>query len=138
MNIAFDAAVYGERTGAGICAPSVSRRIKLAKKLVDEAKGMKVSYKIQELADLIGTSSKVWEAVPFALGVFYAVNGDAGEAIKAVVNTGDCASVNASICGAVCGAFSGINTIPAPWSAAVIEKSGIDFKDLAGTLLKRS
>lgn len=138
MKLAFDAAVFGERQGAAICAPSLSRRIKLAVELVDKARGMKTTYIVNELADVFGASMKVWESVPLALGIFYAVDGNAKEGIIAAINAGDDADTNASICGALCGAYSGVNSMPYEWAARVRKSSGIDFKEKARQLLRRS
>ncbi len=138
MQFAFDAAVYGERRGYEICAPSVSRRIKMAKQIVDGMKGAKLQHISDQLTGIFGASMKSYESVPLALGLFYAVRGDVKKGILAAVNAGDDADTNAAICGAICGAYSGVGFLPQEWCTRVIQSSGENFKETAKQLLRRS
>ncbi|MGI6205101.1 MAG: ADP-ribosylglycohydrolase family protein [Anaerovoracaceae bacterium] len=137
MQLAFDSAVYGERRGKLGCGPSLSRRIKLAKKLVADAEGAELGYLVSELTDVFGSEDTVYESVPLVLGIFYAVNGNAKKGIEEAVNAGGAADTNAALCGAVCGAFSGINVIPVEWSSRAEEVLGTDLREAAAKLARR-
>ena len=137
IQLAFDSAVYGERRGTSGCGPSVSRRIKLAKKLVNDAEGAELSYVAGELTDVFGAEDRIYESVPFVLGIFYAVGGNAKKGIEEVVNAGGASDTNAALCGAVCGAFSGINALPADWSSRADVFSGAKLSDVSAKLVRR-
>lgn len=137
MQLAFDSAVFGERRGARGCGPSVSRRIKLAKKLIDDAKVTDLKYLTGELTAVFGSEGSVYESVPLVMGIFYAVEGNAKKAVIEAVNAGGAADTNAALCGAVCGGFSGINTVPVDWSSRAGELVDADIKDAAHKLARR-
>lgn len=135
MEKAYEAAAYGERIGNDITAPMVSKRILLAKRIVDENKSRGIEVILDELVGMIGASMFVHESIPLSLGVFYAVEGDAEKGIPASVNCGDDADTNGAICGNICGAYSGANLIPANWKERVQKVSGIDFYHTAERLI---
>ena len=135
MEEARKAAVYGEEKGFDIPAPSVSKRIDLAKRIVDEKKAEGMNVVLDELVGIFGAGMKSYESIPIALGVFYAVEGDARQGIIAAVNAGDDADTNASICGTICGAYSGIKNLPKDWILRVEKTSGVNFKEIASGLL---
>ncbi len=136
MEEARKAAIYGEGIGFDITAPSVSKRIALAKRIVDEKKAGGINGVLDELVGIFGAGMKSYESIPIALGVFYAIEGNAKEGIVAAVNAGDDADTNASICGAICGAYSGIKELPEEWISRVETTSGVDFRNLATQLLR--
>lgn len=132
---AVKAAAYGEGIGFDITAPSISRRIALAGRIVDEKKKEGMNAVLDELVGIFGASMKSYESVPIALGVFYAAEGNAKQGIIAAVNAGDDADTNASICGAICGAYSGAKGLPEEWILRVEKTSGVDFRKMASQLL---
>jgi ADP-ribosylglycohydrolase len=136
MECAYDGALYGESVGSDITGPSVAKRILLAKEIVDKNRGKGMNSILDELVGIIGAGMQAYESIPFSLGVFYAVNGDAKEGIIAAVNGGDDADTNGAICGNICGAFSGANAIPEEWKRRVEKESGIDFLAIAGELVR--
>lgn len=136
MNMAYDAAIYGEKIGKDITAPMVSKRIALAKRIVDENRDKGIEFILDELVGYIGASMYVYESVPLALGVFYAVDGDVKKGIPAAVNCGDDADTNGSICGNICGAYSGAKLIPENWKQRVQAVSCLDFLDTARRLME--
>lgn len=119
MEIAYESALYGESVGYDIPAPSVALRIRLARDIVERQKSRGLEACIDELCALIGAGMEVYQSVPFALGVFYAAEGDVQNSILAAVNAGDDADTNAAIAGAVAGACSGAAAIPASWRKAI-------------------
>ncbi len=136
MELAYEGALYGESVGCDITGPSVSKRILLAKELVDKNRGKGMNAVLDELVGIIGAGMQAYESIPYSLGVFYAVNGDAKEGIIAAINGGDDADTNGAICGNICGAFSGANGIPEEWKRKVEQESGLDFMGIAGELVK--
>lgn len=135
MELAWEGAVYGERIGNDITAPSVSKRILLAKEIVEKNRGKSMSEILDELTGIIGAGMQAYESIPYSLGVFYAAEGDAKEGIIAAVNGGDDADTNGAICGNICGAYSGAKAIPAEWKRRVEKESGIDFRKIAAELV---
>lgn len=108
-------AEYGESVGWDIPAPSVAARIGLARDIVDRRRTHGPEACIDALCALIGAGMEVWESVPFSLGVVYAARGRVKDSILFAVNAGDDADTNASIAGAVAGAFEGLGALPSPW-----------------------
>ncbi len=115
MDFAYRGALYGESVGYDIPAPSVARRIQLAREIVDRRRPLGLEACIDELCAVIGAGMEVYESVPFALGIFYAADGDPCQTILGAVNAGDDADTNASIAGAVAGAFGGAGRLPDTW-----------------------
>nr|WP_315025256.1 ADP-ribosylglycohydrolase family protein [uncultured Aminipila sp.] len=136
MDVSYDAAVYGEKIGKDITSPMVSKRILLAKRIVDENRNKGIKFILDELVGYMGASMYVYESVPLALGVFYAVDGDAKKGIPAAVNCGDDADTNGAICGNICGAYSGAMLIPENWKKRVQVVSSLDFMETARRLMK--
>ena len=130
-----DAAVYGEKVGVEITAPSVSRRLKLVENIVDQARGADISSILDELVAIFGASMMSYESVPIAFGAFYATGGHGTNGVLAAVNAGDDADTNGSICGNLCGAFSGASSFPVSWRDRVKASSGLDLEETARFLL---
>lgn len=135
LRAAIDGAAYGEARGAEVCAPSLSRRLKLVESLVDQAGEEDLEDVLDELVDVFGASMMAYESVPIAFGAFYATDGYGPAGILAAVNAGDDADTNAAICGNLCGAFSGANALPATWRSRVEKTSGLDLQTMALQLL---
>lgn len=137
LRAAADAAAYGEKIGAEVTAPSVSRRLKLVETIVDQARGADISSVLDELVAIFGASMMSYESVAIAFGAFYATGGHGSSGILAAINAGDDADTNGSICGNLCGAYSGAGAFPALWRDRVETSSGLDFKETARKLLSR-
>ena len=135
LRIAADGAVYGESKGADITAPCVSKRLGLIEHIVDSCGQCHINDILDEIAGVFGASMFAYESVPVALAIFYAVKGNARDGILGAVNTGDDADTNGSICGNICGAYSGAAVLPQAWKERVQRTSSIDFKDTACRLL---
>ena len=135
LNMAYDAALYGEKKGADITAPMVSKRIKLIESIVDSVGEGSINDILDEIAGVFGASMFAYESVPVSLAIFYAVNGNAKEGILGAVNTGDDADTNGSICGNICGAYSGASGLPDEWKERVQKTSSVDFKTEAQKLI---
>ena len=135
LRAAADAAAYGEKLGAEVTAPSVSRRLKLVETIVDQTRNENISDILDELVDIFGASMMSYESVAIAFGAFYATGGHGANGVLAAINAGDDADTNGSICGNLCGAYSGGASFPARWKTRVEASSGIDFKETARLLL---
>ena len=136
MDIAQEGALYGESVGNDTTAPSVAKRILLAKEIVEKNREKGMDTMLDELVGIIGAGMQAYESIPYALGVFYAVNGDAKSGIIAAINGGDDADTNGAICGNICGAYSGIKAIPEEWAKRVEKESNVDFLEIAKQLIK--
>ena len=135
LRAAADAAAYGEKVGAEITAPSVARRLRLVESIVDQARGTDISAILDELVGIFGASMMAYESVAIAFGAFYATNGQGADGVLAAINAGDDADTNGSICGNLCGAFSGADAFPEQWRSRVEKTSGLDLKRTAQLLL---
>jgi ADP-ribosylglycohydrolase len=136
LNAAYDAAVFGESKGTEITAPSVSRRIRLIERLVDDMGKADIRDILDELTGVFGASMFAYESVPLALGAFYAVNGNGKEGVLAAVNAGDDADTNGAICGNICGAYSGAASFPTEWKERVQKTSCLDMRAMAEKLIR--
>lgn len=135
LRAAADAAVYGEKVGAEVTAPSVAQRLKLVETIVDQAKGADISAILDELVAIFGASMMAYESVAIAFGSFYATGGHGANGVLAAVNAGDDADTNGSICGNLCGAYSGASAFPTSWCKRIEANSGLKLKDTAYALL---
>ena len=135
LRAAADAAAYGEKVGAEVTAPSVSRRLRLVETIVDQAGEEEITAILDELVAIFGASMMSYESVAIAFGAFYATGGHGADGVLAAINAGDDADTNGSICGNLCGAYSGASTFPLLWRNRVEATSGIDFKKTAHLLL---
>ena len=136
LAFAYEGALYGESVGCDITSPSVSKRILLAKDIVEKNRDKGMSAVLGELVGLIGAGMQAYESIPYALGVFYAVNGHGKEGIIAAINGGDDADTNGAICGNLCGAYSGAKSLPEEWKKRIEKQSNIDFMAIAKELIK--
>ncbi len=134
MNTAIKAAIVGEEEGADIPAPKISTRLKLVKQLVDRSNKSleEIAY---ELYAHIGASMKSYESIPLSLGVAYAAGFRFKEGLITVINIGDDADTNGAITGAICGAYSGLSSIPISWQKTIEQQNEMDFQALAIKLL---
>jgi len=135
LRAAADAAAYGEKIGAEVTAPSVSRRLRLVETIVDQEKNGDITAVLDELVAIFGASMMSYESAAIAFGAFYATGGHGAQGVLAAINAGDDADTNGSICGNLCGAYSGARAFPAPWRDRVEKTSGLDLRSTAQLLL---
>ena len=135
LNIAYDAAVFGEKKGTEITAPSVSKRIRLIEHIVDGCGKADMRDILDEIIGVFGASMFAYESVPLSLGAFYAAKGHGKNGVLAAVNAGDDADTNGAICGNICGAFSGASSFPDVWKDRVQKTSCLDMKGMAEKLI---
>ena len=135
MNTAIRAAYLGEQVGFDIPAPSVTDRIALAKRVVDENRGKPLRDVAEMLYRLIGAGMKSYKSIPLSLGIFYAAGGDFEKGMLTTINIGDDADTNGSIAGGLCGAYSGVGAVRTSWREKIESQNAVDFKKIAINLL---
>jgi ADP-ribosylglycohydrolase len=135
MSAALYGAEEGEKLGREVAAPSVAERIRWAREVVDRHAGEDPAQVAEQLYRSIGAGMRACESVPFSLGVFYLAQGQPREGILLAANMGDDADTNASLVGGLCGAFSGVGSIPPEFQAAVARTNNLDLATLAARLI---
>ncbi len=130
------AAEVAEQEGYEAPAPYISKRISLAKRIVDENREKSLEEIAYLLYQHIGASMKSYESVPLSLGIFYAAEGRFIDGLITIINIGDDADTNGAICGAICGAYSGVDEIKPEWIEKIRKTNKIDFEDVARKLIQ--
>lgn len=112
IEASIEAAKIGESLGVTSLGASVARRIDFAVSLARDETGSD-SDRLQAIFDLVGTSLVASEAVSAAMGVVALADGDpVRAAMLAAELSGDADTIGAMAC-AVCGAWKGVDAIPA-------------------------
>lgn len=132
---AIEAAEYGEKLGADICAPTLSKRLRLVEQIVDSCGDADMNTILNELVGVFGASMMSYESAALSFGAFYAANGHGKTGVLAAINAGDDADTNGSICGNLCGAYSGASSFPAEWCERVQRTSNLDLLSTAKQLI---
>lgn len=135
LEASIQAARIGESLGEIYLGASVARRIDFAVSLARDEMGDDAS-RIQAIYDLVGTSLAASEAVPAAMGVVALADGDLVRAASLAAElSGDADTIGAMAC-AVCGAWKGMDAIPAEWRATLrAANPDYDFDAIAEGLL---
>lgn len=131
------ASVYGAEQGEKrgremalmVAGPSVAKRIVLAMELAKRATTVETA--MIQIYDLIGTGIHVSEAVPAALGLLAATNGNPVKGIVAAVNIGNDTDTIAAILGAIAGAMRGFKAFPEDWVNLLNQRNGYNLEALA-------
>ncbi|MCS7054688.1 MAG: ADP-ribosylglycohydrolase family protein [Thermoflexales bacterium] len=136
LEAGIEAAKIGEALGAPALGASVARRIDFAVSLARDEIGDDAS-RIQAIYDLIGTGLPASEAVPAAMGIVALADGDPMRAaMLAAELSGDADTIGAMAC-AVCGAWKGIEAIPAEMREALcVANPDYDFDAVAEGLFE--
>lgn len=129
VEAAITGAEQGARMGTEVPAPSIAKRIKLARQIASDFEDPYEGAK--ELYELIGASMATSESVPTAIGYILLAKGDPFIAIKIAINTGDDADTIAAMVGAIGGAFKGIKAFPNGWLDAQKVSQLSDFYNRA-------
>jgi len=127
-------AARGEEHGIQWAGPSVTARIRLALRIVDQAPTSAAAE--DELYSVVGVGMAPTELVPTALGIVKLYGGDCILAIEAAASMGGDADTLASIVGAIVGAYRGIGAFPRDWVSTVESVNGLDLLGLAEQLLR--
>lgn len=120
----------GSKTAKRLAGPSVAKRIELAVQIAQNTKGDFYDV-IKELADVIGAGLMAVEAVPAAMGIFVAAQGDVKKSIFGGVNIGDDTDTVATMVGAIAGAFHGAAAFPQEWIDLIEQENHFDLLGLS-------
>ena len=107
-------AIEGERLGREhgreVGGPTVTKRLDLALEIA--ARSRTLDDAVADIVTTVGSGLHISEAVPAALGVFLAANGDPFLTVVAGANLGDDTDTVACIAGSIAGAFTGFGAVP--------------------------
>ena len=130
---AMRAAELGKQYGYEIVSPSIAKRIALAFRLVEEARDPKAA--MREVYDYFGGGDLAADSIPTAVAMFALGRGDPKMVNELCVNLGGDCDTNAAMAGAMAGAYSGVNAVPADWRRTIAEVNGVDFEAYAEQIL---
>jgi ADP-ribosylglycohydrolase len=119
----------GRKHGREVAGPSVRLRLNLALELAIKARDLDEA--VADIAALVGSGLHVSEAVPAAVGIFVAANGDPFPAIVGGANAGDDTDTVACIAGSIAGAFRGFGRVPQHLYQEMLEANGLDLEGTA-------
>ncbi len=114
--------------------PSVVKRLEMAIEAAIHAHSG--DNPIREIRERIGSGPAIAETVPAAIGIFIVNRGRTMECIYDGVNIGDETSAVASIAGALCGAFRGVESITDGYLDIINKENGIDIEKQARAVFK--
>lgn len=127
---AYAAAELGFERGERMVAASVVSRSRLAVELARKAYGD--TEFLQELYDLVGASVATTESVPAAIGIFVRAAGDPVRSSMLSANLGGDTDTIGAIVGGVCGAFSGLSSIPREYRDVLNRVNDLGIEAVAG------
>lgn len=125
-------------------APDMARRIRWAVELVRHcptpgrdplAWPQPVWQTLRELYDLVGAGMAAHETVPAAFALIALAEGDPLTAALLAANLGGDGDTIGAIAGAVCGAYHGLEAIPAEMVSTLESVNGLNFRQLASAYL---
>lgn len=129
VDAALGGARAGARRGVPVVAPSIARRIQLAVALVRAAGDEEQA--LRDLYEVAGASVATTDTVPTAIALFVLAGGDPHRSAILSANLGGDTDTIGAIAGGVCGAFSGIQAIPADLRNTLDEVNGLPFVEIA-------
>jgi ADP-ribosylglycohydrolase len=118
--------ILGRKCGREVAGPSVRRRLDLALELAVTASDLEEA--VRDIAALVGTGLHVSEAVPAAVGIFVAANGDPFPAVVGGANAGGDTDTVACIAGSIAGAYRGFGHIPQDAYQQMLNANGLDLE----------
>jgi ADP-ribosylglycohydrolase len=122
----------GNRDGAWKWSTPLAGRIEMAEQLVHQSSGTQQA--LRALYDCVGVDMLVSESVASAFGIILLAGGDPYQAVCCGANIGGDTDTIAAIAGAVCGAWRGIDAIPADLLSRVEELNQLELASLAARL----
>jgi ADP-ribosylglycohydrolase len=124
IEVGLRAADLGRHRGQQTVAAAVSARARLAIELAGRATSDEQF--LVELYDLVGAWVTTTESVPAALGLVVRTAADPQRATELAANLGGDTDTIGAMAGAMCGALSGIEAVPAALLSTLREVNGID------------
>lgn len=126
------AADLGAQYGYRCVMPSISGRISFIYRMVKEGTDQKQT--LLEIYNLFAGNDLAADSVPFAIGMFALGKGDPVMVNQLCVNAGCDSDTNAAMAGAMAGAYSGVQAIPAFWKQTISETNHINLEEYAEKL----
>lgn len=133
IEVGLRAADLGRHRGHQTVAAAVAARARLAAELA--ARPTSDEQFLAELYDLVGAWVTTTESVPAALGLVVRTAADPARATELAANLGGDTDTIGAMAGAMCGALSGIDAVPAAMLATLREVNGIDPRRLGAELV---
>lgn len=124
----------GRKHGRDVAGPSIERRIELAAAealAADDFRGA-----VRAVVDVVGSGLGMAEAVPAALGIFVAADGDPFLSCVGGANAGDDTDTVACIAGSIAGAFRGFTHVPPALYQQMIESNKLDLESTASAFVE--
>lgn len=86
---------------------------------------------IKNMTDIVGTGINANEAIPAAIGFFVAAQGKVMDGVYMAVNAGNDSDTVAAIVGALCGAYSGTEGVPAGYLKFLTDVNDLEIEKVA-------
>ena len=128
------AADLASHLGYSVVSPSISKRIGLVYELVQRY-GDDPKKAMAELYDYFGGGDLAADSIPVSIGLFALGKGDVKTVNEYCVNFGGDCDTNAAMAGAMAGAYSGVEQVPAAWRETIRSVNHIALEDYANRLL---
>lgn len=132
MDATVEAARAGVTRGAWVYSADVAERILHARSLTAGASSDQDVARL--ISDVVGAGEPTTESVPAALAIADYAGGDPARAIEISGNLRGDTDTVAAMAGAVCGAFAGLDALPAAWIETVAHVNGLNIADWAERL----
>lgn len=129
-----EAAEASKDLGYSIVSPSIARRIGFVYELVLKYENDPIKC-MAELYDFFGGGDLAAESVPVSIGLFALGKGDVKTVNEYCVNFGGDCDTNAAMAGAMAGAYSGLEAVPAAWRETIRAVNHVDLEDYARKLI---
>jgi len=119
----------GREHGRDVAGPSIERRIELA--AAEALAADDFHSAVLAVTDVVGSGLGMAEAVPAALGIFVAADGDPLLTCVGGANAGDDTDTVACIAGSIAGAFRGFSHVPQDLYKQMLEANELDLETVA-------
>lgn len=119
----------GTERGREVGGATVPRRLDLALEIA--ARSGSLYEAVDDIALTLGSGLPIVEAVPAALGVFLAANGDPWQTVLGAANFGDDTDTIGCMAGAIAGAFTGFGAVPAERYAEMTAANNMEIEPRA-------
>ncbi len=124
----------GRLHGRDVAGPSVERRIELAAAAALAADDFHEA--VRAVTDVAGSGLGMAEAVPAALGIFVAADGDPLLSCVGGANAGDDTDTVACIAGSIAGAFRGFSSVPQNLYGQMVQANELDLESTASAFVQ--
>jgi ADP-ribosylglycohydrolase len=122
----------GLRTGREAPGPSVPQRIRFAVDIAESAPTLEAA--VERIGALVGSGLAAAEAVPAAVGLFRAADGDVRATATACANVGDDTDTVGCMATALAGSLRGRAGIPQDWYELITTVNELELDQLAKRL----